>query len=225
MKFWFSICELITIDDIHKIANADYGMDFDENFAALLALKKKKPFFPLNEWVPKEVLELTRWGDINKDNSVRIGFSAASLLIGAFHDEESEGHHPSINENIIRLLQSCKIGYPHLLEELIDFYKILSINKNPDRWIKEMPFLYLAISMADIFAGNVRPGVFSYQDEYISSYKEAVKMCAYNNYSKLSNIFKLTSFNHSKAIWRKNLKESKLYLADPTLTSRSIGTR
>ena len=85
MELWARLCELITDDDLKAIAWADYGRDFNEHLQALEAIRQRAAFFPITSWFPQEVLELTRWLDVNEQNAMLTAFSSAALLISSFH--------------------------------------------------------------------------------------------------------------------------------------------
>ena len=87
------------------IAEADHGYDRDENFAVLqdIARSGRVPV-PL-EWVPREVMELSRWAEGLHVDHVQRAFCVTVLCLAELTPERF-GH---IEHNLAILLESCAI--------------------------------------------------------------------------------------------------------------------
>jgi hypothetical protein len=105
------------IDDslLPEIAAADYGVQSDEDFAALLPIRDQQIIpFPLR-WIPREVLELIRWsepedpawkpGSTGTRGHLMRAFSCAVLLKAA-DNPETRGYIEGENDTLIQLISS-----------------------------------------------------------------------------------------------------------------------
>src|SRR5438105_12750580 len=85
--------ELVTDDMLEEISGADYGMDADAHFAALLTIRDQVRVTAPMPWEPKEVLELVRWsqpedprwkpGGTGERGHIMRAFCCAALLRAA----------------------------------------------------------------------------------------------------------------------------------------------
>jgi hypothetical protein len=100
---------------LRAIAEADYGMDANDHLKALEALKSGDMPAPMG-WVPKEVLDLTRWSepDDPQNAPVQQGVSghwirlfACTILIRAAAEPKNEGYFLGEDSTIIQLVDSA----------------------------------------------------------------------------------------------------------------------
>ena len=98
---------------LREIAEADYGMEANEHYAALRPMRDSG-FVPEPGWVPQEVLELIRWSEPDRPDwkpgsqgprgHWMRAFCCASLL--RMTGEKDMGVHVSFNETAVGLVAS-----------------------------------------------------------------------------------------------------------------------
>lgn len=101
---------------LREIAEADYGMDAEEHFKALVKLRDGEKLPVPLRWVPREVLELIRWskpdepsckpGCRSSRDHLKRAF-ACTLLLRAAAEPENIGYTSGENETIIQLVESA----------------------------------------------------------------------------------------------------------------------
>jgi hypothetical protein len=63
-----------------EIAEADYGQDIEKHYEALLPLWQGGDIKTLDHWYPMEVLELTRWSDVESWDKAEVDIQRAHLI-------------------------------------------------------------------------------------------------------------------------------------------------
>jgi hypothetical protein len=101
---------------LRDIAEADYGMDAEEHFKALVKLRDGEKLPVPLRWVPREVLELIRWSEPDKP-SCEPGFRdtrghlmrafVCTLLLRAAAEPENIDYITGENQTIIQLVKSA----------------------------------------------------------------------------------------------------------------------
>jgi len=99
---------------LQEIARADYGQDFDQHRAQLIAIKNGVIHAPM-EWHPREVLELTRWLEVKatacENSQLRTHrmklFACMALLHADVNPKNEEAYHWSEDATVIQLVESA----------------------------------------------------------------------------------------------------------------------
>lgn len=101
------------VDDsmLRSIAEADYGLNADSHWAALLRIRNHGEVPVPIKWDPQEVLELTRWSEPeignSRENLIR-AFSCAALL-RAGGEPANYWYSGSENDTLVQLVESTLV--------------------------------------------------------------------------------------------------------------------
>lgn len=148
--------QLIDVDMLKKIAEADYERDTEEHLAALIPLWKGANLTELGPWFPREVLELIRWSEPEVDEwkpgstgsrgHIMRAFSCAVLL--ASPDFEPD------KETLIQMLDSVIVLSPDAQEATARFlvWRLGSLEHEEDR-----PFFALGLSAIILYLKEILP--------------------------------------------------------------------
>ena len=144
-KIWEMTLNKISDKDLQIIADADYGMDWDDHYAELRKIYDTSIIPKPLKWEPHEVVSLTRWSDYRKysDDKTRVLFCSLILIL-AFH-EDDEGYIHSVNESIIASIDICEdFGRDWLiaLKEMLE-----GLHAEVDIKIYEEEILYLPLGI------------------------------------------------------------------------------
>lgn len=180
---WLS--SMLSHEDVMAIANADYGLDLTEHAEAIAAIIRTGEIRSPLEWIPSEVLCLTRWGDPDDEpenertkEHLRRMFSCAVLLV----DSIQGGWHMGTNSTIAAFVESSiALGgeTPEMSAHLIAGVAQCLSQEEPD----EAPFLGLAfLSLAmtsprtwnDANLLSVAEWVMKKEDEIASPWRDSL---------------------------------------------------
>gem|GEM_PF-7080827 len=100
----------ISNKDLQEISRADYGDSHPKHYAALLRIRNNFEFDAPMAWEPCEVLELTRWDEVEVDDDSqhvhRLRAFACAALITAGGDPSNCDHVEGENTTLIQLVES-----------------------------------------------------------------------------------------------------------------------
>jgi hypothetical protein len=94
---------------LRDIAEADYGMDAEEHFKALVKLRDGEKLPVPLRWVPREVLELIRWSEpgFRDTRGHLMRAFVCTLLLRAAAEPENLDYITGENQTIIQLVKSA----------------------------------------------------------------------------------------------------------------------
>ena len=204
------------VDDfmLREIAVADYGEDADANEAALRRIRDHLEFSVPLDWVPKEVLELTRWSEPDAPNYrggakglrghwIRAFACAALLRAGA--EPSNADYIASENETIAQLLASAATLGLDVEQAALRFLAWRAVHfLNSDA---ERPFFALAVLLAAVAVGWHRRGDEPFLDRLIDWVHEEERQTRTDYIKYLPShggswILGLTHFSQRHDTWR-----------------------
>ncbi|NTF17324.1 hypothetical protein G6L37_02610 [Agrobacterium rubi] len=138
-----ALTKRLSDDDVETIARADYGIDAERHAAAITAIRRTVEIPSPLDWVPREVLNLTRWSDPQGSQDtvsghIRRAFASMVILYADSVDGLGWG---GSNTDMAVLTDSVHALGGDLVEAGADFASWL-IARETDR--DELPFLGLA---------------------------------------------------------------------------------
>lgn len=153
------------VDDrlLGEIARADYGSDYSEHFKILKAIRDELAIPAPLRWIPKEVLELTRWSEPENpalkssltsiEGHLNRAFSCTVLLI-AGGDQQSADYIDGENQTLIQLVASVLVlgeEAPRLTLQML----VWRLFSTTTLVVEDRPFFALAILLLIIALNNV----------------------------------------------------------------------
>ncbi len=119
------LCDQMTNDMLVEIAKCDYENNYEENLEALKKIRQTYDIESRLQWVPKEVLSLTRWSEPDelrpyyshgqRGHMLRAFCCVTLLVAGA--DPANDDYIDGENETLAQAIESCLyLGAEHCQE-------------------------------------------------------------------------------------------------------------
>jgi hypothetical protein len=197
------------------IAEEDHGYDRDENFAVLqdIARSGRVPV-PL-EWVPREVMELSRWAEGLHVDHVQRAFCATVLCLAELTAERFG----SIEANLAILLESCAILGGEALVRAEGL--LVALSERPGCEPSERAFATLGLLLAAVQRDPQDPRLAPLAAHLLALDAELVRS---GDYAHPEHGFVLgaTHFDTAHAVWKRLVHHTFAEWRDdpgrPTLT-------
>ncbi len=216
------------VDDgmLREIAEADYGEEANAHEAALRRIRDQGEIPVPIDWVPKEVLELTRWsqpdapnyrGGSKGERGHRVRAFATATLLRAGAEPTNADFIPAENETLAQLLASAAVLGSEVEEAALRFLAWRAIHFSSHE--TERPFFALAVLLAAVAVGWHRRGDEFFLDRLIDWVHAEERQAREYSGGLLPNqggpwVLGLTLFNQRHDTWRE-LARRLLAQAEP----------
>ena len=207
------------IDSAHlrAIAEADYGYDANDHYAALDGIRSQLSVPKPLEWVPREVLELIRWsrpenpgwkpGLTGPPGHLIRAFSCSALLSAGW-DEESRDFITDENQTLAALVES--LGVLGVDYERAGLSSLGWRVQNPLKEWEDEPFFWFSLLILALRVfGNAEPDLVSEFANMVLASEQSVRDADWHVLPEVSEpwLLGLTFFDLNHYLWKRRIKE------------------
>tara|TARA_B100000446_G_C10422649_1_gene295226 strand:- start:51 stop:737 length:687 start_codon:yes stop_codon:yes gene_type:complete len=201
LEIWKYFRHEIQAHDLKEISELDWGSSTEKNLKALKQILASGETPRILEWEPREVLELSRWGDYRNDNKISIKqvFFSCFILLAASSSSEAAEYLDGQNENMIIAIDCAEILGDREISMLYEFFLSIVKGIKIEDWEEDYLYFHLSLYILSSLSKSSSERIEALAHNLVEVEKYTATYCK-EEINK--NIFSYTCFNQKITIWR-----------------------